>query len=525
MIDKWYELLDDLNEEESSLGFSDSLQEQFYPFDSEYDYFTEIEKIDLDKEKVDDIKYREGFIIGPYKNIKKSLKDDDGLFSPRFGQTLQDMNTFIERYRCKCGNDKYKGRIYEGIRCEKCGEKVKYVGDNFEMFAWLELKKEYKIIHPNLYKTIDVFFGEGRLGIIINPTEIIDQDGKETGEKKKGKSPDKYDGIGMLDFVEHFDEILEYYHKKYPNKEDYYRVILENRTKIFARSIPVFTTHLRPFKLDNNKFYYNNSNDIYVMMSKLVHQINDDSLRIFRKKKPKNKLLFELQSEYNKLYKELEDICSGKKGTVRSLFGGRCNFTARNVIVPNMSLKLDEVTLSYYSATELLQQSIINILVKTYNMSYKDAGIEVYKATLFYNDRVYKIIKEIIANHKRGIPVLVNRNPTIVYGGITQAFIVDITLDYTLGVPLEVLNLFKGDFDGDALNVKYIINQEFFKYAYETYNPALNMVIDRNDGYLNKNVMPFKDTIINIQSFISLSRSVYTDEMKEHIKKMKELVY
>ena len=37
--------------------------------------------------------------------------------------------------------------------------------------------------------------------------------------------------------------------------------------------------------------------------------------------------------------KELVEILSGKKGTVRALFGGRYNFTARDVIVPNIKME------------------------------------------------------------------------------------------------------------------------------------------------------------------------------------------
>ena len=61
--------------------------------------------------------------------------------------------------------------------------------------------------------------------------------------------------------------------------------------------------------------------------------------------------------------------------TVRGLIGGRFNFTARSVIAPDHTLQLDEVKLSYQCLVGLLQQRIINILHKAYNMSYNEAYI------------------------------------------------------------------------------------------------------------------------------------------------------
>ena len=69
-----------------------------------------------------------------------------------------------------------------------------------------------------------------------------------------------------------------------------------------------------------------------------------------------------------KLYDNIVCICEGKNGTIRSLFAGRYNFTARSVIVSNHKLRIDQVLLSYHALVELLHASIINILRKRYNL-------------------------------------------------------------------------------------------------------------------------------------------------------------
>lgn len=143
-------------------------------------------------------------------------------------------------------------------------------------------------------------------------------------------------------------------------------------------------------------------------MAKLVSKINTTKLRINRKAKQKNQLLWDLQCKQQELYQELEDILSGKKGIVRQLLGGRYQFTSRDVIVPDKTLRLDEVSLPYAALVELLQQTIINLLRKIYNLSANDAYNIWYLAQSEPDERVVSIINELL--RKRKVHILINRN-------------------------------------------------------------------------------------------------------------------
>ena len=59
------------------------------------------------------------------------------------------------------------------------------------------------------------------------------------------------------------------------------------------------------------------------MLANLADKINDDKIEMNRKKKPKNMLLFDMQTKYKELYDRITAIISGKKGSIRQLFGGR----------------------------------------------------------------------------------------------------------------------------------------------------------------------------------------------------------
>lgn len=310
-----------------------------YPRSNEYIYKTLCETIDLDKECQEDIKNGNGFIISaPKSSIKKDSKNIDSIYSTRFGQKLGDVNPFADRYKCECGE--LKSRINRGIECPKCHTKVKYVDDDFKMFGWIVLKDEYHIIHPKFYDELKYIFGESKYNeekkkakgssklkniLCYNPE--VDQNGfARECEFKPDKEP--FYGIGMIEFYNRFDEILDYYANLYPKKKEEVDEIRECRDIVFCHSIPVFTTHLRPADVRDNYMYFEPTNGMYTMINKHVHVINRNTRKMDKDLKIKNSELFKVQMKYMELTEEIFKILSGKKGMLRSLVGGEfCLFS------------------------------------------------------------------------------------------------------------------------------------------------------------------------------------------------------
>jgi DNA-directed RNA polymerase beta' subunit len=401
---------------------------QSYANHTNVETYSLLKRINLDDECLKDLNAGNGHLIDRAKGtIKKDLKDEFGIFSPKFGMTLDDMTPYADRYKCSCGN--LIGRVYNKIECPDCKTPVRFIDNNFEYTAWIKIDEPYAIIHPNLYKLIEFIIGAKKLENILVYYDDKDIDGhsKEINSSIKIEIPadEPFYGIGMISFKERFDEIMQYYVKKYPTKKAHYRDIIKNRDKIFARSIPVYTTMLRPYKVEGDNFHFGDTNKLYIMMINLVDRINRVELNINRRRKPKSQLLWDLQSKISELYAEIENILSGKKGQIRMLFGGRYNFTARNVIIPDPTLNVDEVTVAYTTLVELMQQRIINVLSKSYNITYNQAYQIWYNASISKNDRVWAIIENIINDgttvtdtdgatyRRKGIPILINRNPTI----------------------------------------------------------------------------------------------------------------
>ena len=142
-----------------------------YPYDPDFDYSTRLVRLNLDKEREEDIKNDRGFIVDPTQGVKKDVKNEYSIFSSKFGQTIKDINPFGNRYRCECGY--LQNKVNNGVTCPVCKTKVKYVDDNYEYFGWLGIK-DYYFISPAFYIAVRFFIGKELDAIIKFEKEIDD---------------------------------------------------------------------------------------------------------------------------------------------------------------------------------------------------------------------------------------------------------------------------------------------------------------------------------------------------------------
>lgn len=418
-----------------------------YPRNDEFEIFTRLMILDFDAERKKDLMTNKGFVISDFKGIKKDLKDPNSIFSNKYGQTLKDMNQYEDRYKCECGFT--KSRINFNTICPLCGTKVKYVDDDFSYFGWIILKYDH-YIHPLMYKKIESFIGRKEFENILLYHREESIDGKiQPFEVVDPTEPYRSAGIKM--FEEKFDEIMDYYLKKRPNKKGIYDHIMKYKHLVFTRSFPVFTTLLRPYDIDGRSFNHEDSNPKFNIINRIATKLNNRKLEVENNEIAVEDLLKSLQDAVMKLYDYITKILTGKKGNIRQLFGGRYNFSSRCVIVSDNKLRIDQVKLPYKCLVVWLEPQIKNILVKSYNMSYNQAEEYLFKAQVQPDMTVANIINSIIKSHKEGLPIIINRNPTINYGSLLQMFCIgmndDLESDYTMSISLQVLPYLAADFD------------------------------------------------------------------------------
>lgn len=71
---------------------------------------------------------------------------------------------------------------------------------------------------------------------------------------------------------------------------------------------------------------------------------------------------------------------------------------------------------------------------------------------------------------------------------------------------------------GDTLNILLIINKDFQEAAEYVFNPRNSMYISKNDGMFNNSYNHKRDSIINMNTLVQLSRAHYTPEQIDRIK-------
>lgn len=485
-----------------------------YPYSDDYVYQTYYEIIDLDKERYHDIMRGKGLIIEKRQDIKKDLKSDKSIYSSFFGPGLNDINPFANHYRCKCGH--YEGKVYQDRVCEFCKQPVKFCGDDFEKFGWICIDDKYCLIHPNLYKALSSFIGSKEFESILDNDDKMDINGKIIEPTVSKNSP--FAGIGMLEFCDRFDEIMEFYknkNAKKPEKLEFYEHIMANKDKVFTHSIPVYTTQLRPYNLDESQLNFDGNNAHFNILAAQALRVNKNQLISRRKGKPAKQILFRMQQKWMEIYDDVEKQLAHKKGFVRSVMGGRYNYCSRAVIVPDNSLQIDEVILPYSAMVIMLEQRIVSILAKTMPMHI--AYMKWHAATINPDREIYDLLMKIIKSEYVGI--LLNRNPSIHSQSIVQMRVTGMHFDsYAMSLPLQILDGMNADFDGDTLNVMYIINKDFLYACMRVFNPRYAGQISRNTGMFEINVSLQVNNLICLNSFVRLSYDDYTPEELAMIK-------
>lgn len=491
-----------------------------YPRSKEYEYRIVRHYIDNDAKAKSDIANGTGFRIIARQNIKTNIKEPNSIFSTMFGQGLQDDSPFIDRYRCKCG--KIVGKLNNRTVCPHCHTAVQYLGDNFEMTGWI-IADNFWFIHQGLFAFIRNFIGKNDFDEIIKYVDELDQDGRIIPREYKNQE-DEFKGIGMIGFHDRFDEVMEYYaykHRNKPNKMAAYQNIMKHRDIVWCHSLPVYTLLLRPIKISDGHFIFEGNNQEYNIIATEVQYLNTKSTLTFKRQET---LLYHIQMKMMAVTNNIDKMLAGKKGVIRSLFGGNYNFISRCVIIPDPSLKVDEISLPYLCVMEMLKEVIINVIHKTFNCSYMDAYQRWYEGLLEIDPLIVQMIETLISNNAtgRGIPVLINRNPTIRYGSIMQMYCVKINTDsYAMGIPLQILTPLNADFDGDVLNCLWIINQDFLKNAECVFNPRNAMFIDRNDGYMQADMCHSRDTMLNLNNITAMAQDSYLPEEIQVLNRIK----
>ena len=444
--------------------------------------------------------------------IKKSISFDrrtgkryiDGIQSPLFGTTWDDEDAFKDRVSCECG--KMKGAVYEGEICPECGTMVGYIDVDLNKFGWIVMKNEFKIINPAMFDLIQKYIGKPALDRMLKFDKEMDIDGHYAPNKSKGR--DQFNSIGLTGFRKNLFRILEFYRgKRDKKKEAYYWEIIKKWDCIFSSAIPVYSSFIRPISTSGSEYRYTKTEPSYNVIIGCVNKLNAYHTTEIDESNIEdiNDLLYKIQEKVNKNNELAFKMLDKKTGHIHDgIFGGRLDFSARDVIVIDPTLRANEIGLSYLAVLELYKLELCNIITKINGVTY-DAALKLwFDSHIHFNPLMYETMRYLMNNTKLGMVCLINRNPTIDFGSFDCMHVVKITDSYdnmTMSLPVQILDKLNADFDGDNLNIYSLKTNDLKRKFDKILNPAKSMFISRNDGRIDGQNFLKKDQIIGLHQF------------------------
>lgn len=458
-------------------------------------------KLNLDEEAKRRIRDEKDFLITNAVAVEKNgTKTMDGIFSPKFGHTqFDDQLGTKDMYRCRCGN--LAGAIYLGELCPKCDTDVAFIDADLSVMGWIPLK-EYAIINAGMFIHLQDFIGKTEIRNILKvDVSKMDSNGNLKYERT-AKSP--YAHIGMSEFREKFDEIIDFYLKRFPKKRELYDLIQEFKDCVFTSHIPVYSSILRPRIEANEKIRSFKANTYYDTIMKQYELIMLDVGNILTILPA----LFEIQYEYMELYEFIVESYTGKEGLFRSQFGGiRIDYGARSVIINGKDLKPDEVDIPYVSAITFLELEILYLLRKLDDITENEAYMILNKAMREFNPKIHALCQNIISKSKTPMNVLVNRPPSLSDRSFRLLRVRKVKNnidDLTLSISPSLLDGFAGDYDGDSLAYIPLKDWRLIKTFELTLGPRYNY-ISRTNGKYSGRMAFIKDYAIVLSELYSLS--------------------
>lgn len=463
-----------------------------------------LSRLNWDIEYFKDIITGNGFEITEPAEVDTSegkVKTLYGSQSPLYGTTYSDEQAFIERYRCKCGS--FTSRQFEGEICPFCNTKVEYRDSNINITGWYNLGRN-RIINPYYYQLLTETLGGHKK---VFP-DIIKTRNKITtnGIKEKAKTED-YDGppsspfagIGVEEFYNNYENILTYFQSVKKKKVDVLERLKHEKSSVFTSHIPIYSTLLRPQSKTSDTYYFGSIDKDIAPLFNLTERAKDciDVERDY--------ILWRIQLKVNNIWELCLQMLKGKDGFIRDqLLGGSLNYTSRNVIIPDPTLRDDELDVSYHTFLELFKYPIMHYIMRLEDVPLNKA-VTIWQNAFKFDEKVYQIMTYIV-RHEDG-RLLINRNPTLNFYSMLLMRIrrvKDDPNDYCLSVPLSILPGLNADFDGDILNIIGLMDKSLI-YMFRKFDPIRRMIVDRDSGFLNGYFTINKGQLIDLYYFCTIS--------------------
>ena len=395
------------------------------------------------------------------------INDEEDPYTPIDVDQLVNSQKFTDvEYRCDCGT--FIGQDIVGRVCPRCNSEISLRSLNFSYTGWVDIYP-HKVITPVYYAMLKRALTPNMLNYILGnyksdvsvPYNENDKDfaenkkNRKTGrvaandiaaiKKKVPKSKQIYEGLGHDEFYQRFEEVILACAKN----TDETKELLKEKDAVFTSKIPIYSTAFRPVSKTAETMFYPKINKWFAQIVAIQCKLKYMKLPI-----EKIQALNFIQNFWIDATEHLiKSEVAKKDGFVRSeIVGGTFSFSARGVIILDISLDIDEVDLPLPMLITAYQYKITHALSVRYNLTLEQAYL--YVRDYKIHPLVIDILQEIL---DEGQWIMILREPTNNFASIMVSRIRRYKVDDdTISLPPEPLSGLNADFDGDQLNLLFL---------------------------------------------------------------------
>lgn len=445
-------------------------------------------KANLYNEYLTDIAENNGFVI----------KSEDE-FSPVSLDDLINNQKFNDNeYRCECGA--FMGQDFVGQTCPVCGSEIALHSLNFQYTGWIDLGNHH-VITPRYFNSVRHILGSSLVKFImgdykddLSEMQYSDKDdglsekrkrrqGRPTPNdlsviiKKIPKTKHHLQGIGLDALYDNWFDIID---ECVGNKESAgYKMLISEREAIFTSKIPVYPTAFRPVTKTAETMFYPIINKYLTKMLSIANKLDSMILE-----EEIIAGLNEIQANFFEAAEYLQqNNLSKKTGFIRSeIVGGPFNFSIRGVVIPDCTLRANEIDIPYTAMVNVLIYKIAAIYSKRHHKPLEQSYLIADQHK--YDPRIVAIVDEIM--HTKTQYAMMLREPVNNIRSVGLFKIRNYKMhDSTISIPTEILSGTNADFDGDELDVLYL--DDVSKKIFEEFNlVALYDYINNTIDFDNK---------------------------------------
>lgn len=426
------------------------------------------------------------------------------LYTEYEGDTLDTMPS------CDCG--KLRGEYNKGIRCKDCGTVVVAITERpMESLLWIRAPEGVAaFINPAAWNVLNSMFTFRGVQLVRWLTDPTYTDRK--GVDKQDPLFERFREIGwkrsINHFIENFDAACDIIFSgkvvnPIPRRRRTEQFIEENRDRFFPKYLPIPNRSI--FITEKTAMGTYADNVMYSAIDAVRTMTSLDSSIVPATQRVKENRTVKVVQQLATYYMEYtKNNLSKKPGMFRrQVYGSRLDFSGRAVISSlSHPHAYDELHFPWGLAVMMLKSHITSKLLRR-GMTPSQAEEFLMLHTTKYHPLLDTIFQELLDESPQGrLPVIFQRNPSLVRGSAQQLYISKIKKDPNINtISFSVLALAapNADFDGDEMNCELLLDQKELK-AFSRLAPHMGVLDTHAPFKISGNIKlpgPVMSTIVS----------------------------